>query len=209
MLLSIPVIFILVIFLDLFLAIVTDNEEVIASEWTTILISFGLAAYALRLYFREFIDGVHRMGIRKFIVAAAVGSVLILSLSVLGGLIHAEVAGDLLSQNQESVSTWAATFLAAAFLRYAVCVPIFEETIFRYILQGWLRGKFKKGGAFFAVIISGTLFALVHVATPADLIQYLPVALLLGTIYEKTRCISLTICIHSVYNLIVLVIQSM
>ena len=42
-----------------------------------------------------------------------------------------------------------------------------------------------------------------------DLIQYLPVALLLGTIYEKTRCISLTICIHSVYNLIVLVLQSM
>lgn len=80
MLLSIPVIFIVVIFLDLFLAIVTDNEEVIASEWTTILISFGLAAYALRLYFREFVDSAQRMGRRSFVAEVTLGVFLTLFL---------------------------------------------------------------------------------------------------------------------------------
>ena len=202
MLLSIPVIFIVVIFLDLFLAIVTDNEEVIASEWTTILISFGLAAYALRLYFREFIDSAQRMGRRSFLLTLVIGSLLALYCNVLGGIIRAEVTGELSSHNQDILNATAAALPFLAFIMSVVCAPIVEEVIFRYILQGWLREKIKKGGAFFAVLISGTLFALGHVAAPADLIQYLPLGLLLGVIYEKERCISLTICIHSVINLI-------
>lgn len=95
------------------------------------------------------------------------------------------------------------------FIMGVVCAPIVEEVIFRYILQGWLREKIKKGGAFFAVLISGTLFALGHVAAPVDLLLYLPSGLLWGAIYEKTRCISLTICIHSVINLIAFIAQSM
>ena len=207
MLLSILVIYAVVIFLSLFLDIIT-NTEGYTSEWTMILIDFGLAAYALRLYFREFIDSVHRMGIRKFVVAVVIGSLLALSCNVLGGIIRAGATGELLSQNQEGLNATAAALPFFAFIRSVVCAPIVEEVIFRYILQGWLRKKIKKGGAFFAVIISGTLFALVHVATPADLIQYLPLGLLLGVIYEKERCISLTICIHSVNNLVAFVLQN-
>ena len=209
MLLSIPVIYAVIITLALFLATVTDNAEVIASEWMTILIHFGLAAYALRLYSREFIDSVHRMGRRKFVVAVVIGSLLALSCNVLGSIIRAGVTGELSSHNQDILNATAAALPFLAFITSVVCAPIGEEVIFRYILQGWLREKIKKGGAFFAVLISATLFALGHVATPADLIQYLPVGLLLGIIYEKTRCISLTIGVHSVNNLVAHVLQNM
>ena len=202
MLLSILVIYAVVIFLDLFLAKVTDNEEGIASEWATILISFGLAAYALRLYFREFIDSAQRMGRRSFIVGVALGVFLTLFFDVIGSAIWADITGALIPKNQELLNATAAALPFLAFIKGVVCAPIKEEIIFRYILQGWLRQKIKKGGAFFAVLISGTLFALCHVATPADLLLYLPSGLLWGAIYEKERCISLTICIHSVTNLI-------
>ena len=202
MLLSILVIYAVVIFLDLFLAKVTDNEEGIASEWATILIDFSLAAYALRLYFREFIDSAQRMGRRSFIVGVALGVFLTRFFDVIGGAIWADITGALIPKNQESLNAMAAALPFLSFIMGVVCAPIVEEVVFRYILQGWLREKIKKGGAFFAVLISGTLFALCHVATPADLLLYLPSGLLWGAIYEKERCISLTICIHSVINLI-------
>lgn len=206
MLLSIPVVYIVLILLYLFLYIVTDNEEVIDSEWPTILIYFGLTAYALRLHFREFVDSFQRMGMRKFIVAVVVGILLTFYFDAIGGAIWADVTGELLPQNEEELNAMAASLPVLTFLVVVVCAPIVEEILFRYILQGWLREKIKKGGAVIAVIISGTLFALAHIATPADLLCYLPSGLLWCFIYEKTRCISLTICIHGVTNLIAYVL---
>lgn len=208
MLLSLPVIFVV----EVIFVIILDSsgmEENYISALTTIIFSSVLAAYALRLYFREFIDSVHRMGRRSFLLTLVIGSLLALYCNVLGGIIRAGVTGELSSHNQDILNATAAVLPFLAFIRSVVCAPIVEEVIFRYILQGWLREKIKKGGAFFAVLISATLFALGHVAAPADLIQYLPLGLLLGVIYEKERCISLTICIHSVNNLVAFIAQNM
>ena len=208
MLLSLPVIFVV----EVIFVIILDSsgmEENYISALTTIIFSSVLAAYALRLYFREFVDSAQRMGRRSFLLTLVIGSLLALYCNVLGGIIRAGVTGELSSHNQDILNATAAVLPFLAFIRSVVCAPIVEEVIFRYILQGWLREKIKKGGAFFAVLISATLFALGHVAAPADLIQYLPLGLLLGVIYEKERCISLTICIHSVNNLIAFIAQNM
>ena len=201
MLLSLPVIFVV----EVIFVIILDSsgmEENYVSALSMTLFYSVLAAYALCLYFREFVDSTQRMGRREFLISSAIGSFLMLYLNIVFGAMRADVTGNLISQNEEALNAAAATLPVAAFLVYVVCGPIVEEVIFRYILQGWLRGKIKKGGAFFAVLISGTLFALGHIATPADLIQYLPIGLLLGVIYEKTRCISLVIVVHSVNNLV-------
>ena len=208
MLLSLPVIFVV----EVIFVIILDSsgmEENYISALTTIIFSSVLAAYALRLYFREFVDSAQRMGRRSFLLTLVIGSLLVLYCNVLGGIIRAGVTGELSSHNQDILNATAAVLPFLAFIRSVVCAPIVEEVIFRYILQGWLREKIKKGGAFFAVLISATLFALGHVAAPADLIQYLPLGLLLGVIYEKERCISLTICIHSVNNLVAFIAQNM
>lgn len=208
MLLSLPVIFVV----EVIFVIILDSsgmEENYISALTTIIFSSVLAAYALRLYFREFVDSAQRMGRRSFLLTLVIGSLLALYCNVLGGIIRAGVTGELSSHNQDILNATAAVLPFLAFIRSVVYAPIVEEVIFRYILQGWLREKIKKGGAFFAVLISATLFALGHVAAPADLIQYLPLGLLLGVIYEKERCISLTICIHSVNNLVAFIAQNM
>lgn len=208
MLLSLPVIFVV----EVIFVIILDSsgmEENYISALTTIIFSSVLAAYALRLYFREFVDSAQRMGRRSFLLTLVIGSLLVLYCNVLGGIIRAGVTGELSSHNQDILNATAAVLPFLAFIRSVVYAPIVEEVIFRYILQGWLREKIKKGGAFFAVLISATLFALGHVAAPADLIQYLPLGLLLGVIYEKERCISLTICIHSVNNLVAFIAQNM
>ena len=208
MLLSLPVIFVV----EVIFVIILDSsgmEENYISALTTIIFSSVLAAYALRLYFREFVDSAQRMGRRSFLLTLVIGSLLALYCNVLGGIIRAGVTGELSSHNQDILNATAAVLPFLAFIGSVVCAPIVEETIFRYILQGWLREKIKKGGVFFAVLISATLFALGHVAAPADLIQYLPLGLLLGVIYEKERCISLTICIHSVNNLVAFIAQNM
>lgn len=207
MLLSIPAVFIVVVIFVIILDSPGVEENYVSALSMTLFYSV-LAAYALRLYFQEFIDSVQRMGRREFLISATIGSFLMLYLNVLFGAMRADVTGNLISQNEEALNAAAATLPVTAFLVYVVCGPIVEEIVFRYILQGWLRGKIKNGGAFFAVLIGGTLFALLHVATPADLIQYLPIGLLLGVIYEKTRCISLTISIHSVNNLVAHVLQN-
>lgn len=208
MLLSLPVIFVV----EVIFVIILDSsgmEENYISALTTIIFSSVLAAYALRLYFREFVDSAQRMGRRSFLLTLVIGSLLALYCNVLGGIIRAGVTGELSSHNQDILNATAAVLPFLAFIRSVVYAPIVEEVIFRYILQGWLREKIKKGGVFFAVLISATLFALGHVAAPADLIQYLPLGLLLGVIYEKERCISLTICIHSVNNLVAFIAQNM
>ena len=208
MLLSLPVIFVV----EVIFVIILDSsgmEENYISALTTIIFSSVLAAYALRLYFREFVDSAQRMGRRSFLLTLVIGSLLVLYCNVLGGIIRAGVTGELSSHNQDILNATAAVLPFLAFIRSVVYAPIVEEVIFRYILQGWLREKIKKGGVFFAVLISATLFALGHVAAPADLIQYLPLGLLLGVIYEKERCISLTICIHSVNNLVAFIAQNM
>lgn len=208
MLLSLPVIFAV----EVIFVIILDSsgmEENYVSALSMTLFYSVLAAYALCLYFREFVDSTQRMRRREFLISSAIGSFLMLYLNIVFGAMRADATGNLISQNQEGLNAAAAALPFLAFIRSVVCAPIVEETIFRYILQGWLREKIKKGGAFFAVLISATLFALGHIATPADLIQYLPIGLLLGVIYEKTRCISLTICIHSVNNLIAFIARNM
>lgn len=208
MLLSLPVIFVV----EVIFVIILDSsgmEENYISALTTIIFSSVLAAYALRLYFREFVDSAQRMGRRSFIAEVTLGVFLTLFFDVIGGAIWADITGALIPKNQESLNAMAAALPFLTFIMGVVCAPIVEEVIFRYILQGWLRKKIKKGGAFFAVLISGTLFALCHVAAPADLLLYLPSGLLWGAIYEKERCISLTICIHSVNNLVAFIAQNM
>lgn len=209
MLLCVFVVFLVSTILGVLLNMLTGANEIYTFAWKRLFPSSAMAAYALFLYSRDFIDSAHQMGTRKLITAAAIGGSLMVGLNLLFGLLRAKIGGDLLTQNQEALNAAAATLPIVAFFVSVFCAPIVEETIFRFILQGWLRERIKRGGAPISVIIAGTLFALLHTGTPVDLIQYLPVGLLLGAIYEKTQCISLLICIHSFNNLIAFALQNM
>ena len=92
---------------------------------------------------------------------------------------------------------------AAVIIIHYLAVTIGEEFVYRNLLPGLLSKKFNKVSA---VIISSLLFALIlHINEPilANLAIRLPLGLIFGTIAAKTKSISYTIMLHTMYNLTV------
>jgi membrane protease YdiL (CAAX protease family) len=82
--------------------------------------------------------------------------------------------------------------LAAA----AVCAPIFEELLFRVILLNWLKSKV---GSTHAIGVSSLAFALVH--GPLDGAALLPLAMLLGILYDRRQQYLSVVVAHAFFNL--------
>lgn len=87
-----------------------------------------------------------------------------------------------------------------------VFVSIGEEYIYRHLLINLLAQKFN---IVLSVVISSFVFAFIlHNNEPfiANLCVRLPLALILSSIYVKTESLSLSVVVHTIYNLIVMII---
>lgn len=84
----------------------------------------------------------------------------------------------------------------------AVAAPIGEEVFFRGFLYNALKFRFNVP---VAIIVSGLLFALVHIS-PLALIVIFPMGMLLAYVYEKTQSLWVTILIHIVNNGVALIL---
>ena len=113
MLLCVSVVFLVSTIIGVFLNMLTGANEIYTFAWKRLFPSSAMAAYALFLYSRDFIDSAHQMGTRKLITAAAIGGSLMVGLNLLFGLLRARIGGDLLTQNQESLNATAATLPVA------------------------------------------------------------------------------------------------
>jgi membrane protease YdiL (CAAX protease family) len=78
-----------------------------------------------------------------------------------------------------------------------IAAPVLEELIFRGII---LDGLLKKYSSLKSILISSLLFGLIHLNT-SQLVVGLIMGIFTGWIYYKTRMLTLSILIHSVYNL--------
>ena len=88
-------------------------------------------------------------------------------------------------------------FLIVALLVTTIVAPIFEETVFRGFLFGWLRGHI---GWIPAAIVSGLVFSAFHV----ELALILPLWLLgivLALVYEKSKSLFPGMLIHGLFNI--------
>lgn len=81
------------------------------------------------------------------------------------------------------------------FVYLVVVVPLFEELVFRGLIQGGLR---RRASAVEAILISSILFVIVHPASFWPSIFIL--ALLFGWVYEKARTIWAPIVVHAMHN---------
>lgn len=84
---------------------------------------------------------------------------------------------------------------AALALYLVVVVPLFEELVFRGLIQGGLR---RRASAVEAIVISSVLFTLVHPAPFWPSIAIL--GLLFGWIYEKSRTVWASTLVHALHN---------
>lgn len=86
--------------------------------------------------------------------------------------------------------------LAWVLLAAVVLAPLVEELLFRVILLGWLKTKTTSAHA---IGISSVAFALTH--GPLDGVALLPLALLLGFLYDRRQRFLSVVVAHAFFNL--------
>ena len=86
--------------------------------------------------------------------------------------------------------------LAWVLVAAVICAPLLEELLFRVILLGWLKTK---TSSTHAIGISSIAFAMVH--GPLDGAALLPLALLLGSLYDRRRSYLSVVIAHAFFNL--------
>ncbi|MBC7816342.1 MAG: CPBP family intramembrane metalloprotease [Planctomycetaceae bacterium] len=86
--------------------------------------------------------------------------------------------------------------LAWVLVAAVICAPLLEELLFRVILLGWLKTK---TSSTHAVGISSIAFAMVH--GPLDGAALMPLALLLGSLYDRRHSFLSVVVAHAFFNL--------
>lgn len=86
--------------------------------------------------------------------------------------------------------------LAWVVVAAVICAPLLEELLFRVILLGWLKTK---TSSTHAIGISSLAFAMVH--GPLDGAALLPLALLLGSLYDRRHSYLSVVVAHAFFNL--------
>ena len=80
------------------------------------------------------------------------------------------------------------------FITFAICAPIFEEAAFRTTIYRFFKNDK------IAYIVSCVGFAWMHTGPNPILIVYLPMSIVLTSIYHRRRVLGESILVHGVFN---------
>ena len=108
---------------------------------------------------------------------------------------------ELLRFLQENKSPTEVMWVAAAAV---VTAPLLEELVYRVILQGSLRAKVSRN---LAIIISAVIFAVAH-GWP-NMLGLLPLALILGYLYDRTNNYLTVVTTHAAFNMSMLLMSTL
>ncbi len=128
-------------------------------------------------------------GVKGFLLALAPTGILMLA-----------IKGFRNEQNQNALLTLlfsrpGPAMVAAICIMAVVLAPLFEEMMFRVILQGWLMTRLKSNAA---IPITAVIFAAIHGIT--DGIALLPLAFVLGFVFHRRHSYVSVIVIHGLFN---------
>lgn len=91
-----------------------------------------------------------------------------------------------------------AAWLVLLVLVTVVLVPVAEEILFRGLLQTMVRRYLRNAWA--AVLLTSTIFALMHVATPHHIPALFALSVVIGYSYERSGRLLSPILIHAFFN---------
>lgn len=148
--------------------------------------------------------------------ALIVSICIVMSVMVIASLIGAmlgypapELGHELLQTLRDSDSVQATVLLAVAIV---VLAPLFEELIFRGLLQSVLLAMLGKSHRWLVVLIAATLFTLTHIGpatfdasqtggvSPHALPALCVLGVILGYLYERTGSLWPSIVVHAGFN---------
>jgi len=130
-----------------------------------------------------------RDGVNGFLLALAPMSILMLATARLRNRETQNPLLTLLSDSPDPLT------VATIWIAAVVIAPLFEEMLFRVILQGWLSTKV---AASEAIAITAVAFAAIHGVT--DGLALIPLALILGYVFHRRHSYVSVLVIHGLFN---------
>lgn len=181
---------------NLFLTLIQFGQ-VFVTAIAYIILDFESYKKNLKDFFKNFgtrfIDIVVGFGLVWFVMY--ISQIILTSLGVTGT-----------SENELTIrSMFNTNYLNLALLFLILCVltPIVEETLFRKVIYNLIQ---KKSNNFWAILLSGVIFGLMHVITYGDFIQAIPYVAMgtaLGYVYYMAKKnIFVTMSVHFINNFI-------
>ena len=176
----------------------------------TLLVAIALFIINRKNYKDDFLS--FKKSPKTYFGHIATGFVLVYIAAITANVIMISLGVTETSQNEMAIQSmftrdWLS--LLTLFLTLVIFTPIVEETVFRKSLYNLVRPKLGDIGA---ILISGLIFAFLHVASWGDFIQIIPYAfmgLAFSAIYfYSNRNIYVVIVIHALNNLIPYLIYS-
>lgn len=161
------------------------------------------AAAAFFLYRDEFVDGLQKNKKKVFLKQLCICTLLSVLSNVVSFILRVKLlGGSTTTANEASIEATISQIPILAFLTTVVFAPIVEETVFRRILQTWIKSETKWHSSAVAILLSSAVFGLLHSGFSMEVIPYFLDGLMLGIIYEKTDNYALIIGTHMLHNLI-------
>ena len=171
---------------------------------STILIAFVLFFVNKTNFYNNFIS--FKNNPKKYFGYVIAGFALVYAAMIFANIILDLLGITVTSQNEQTIQslfTKNTLNIIMLFLLLTVFTPIVEETVFRKSIYGFIRPLIGDIGA---IIISGLIFAVMHVISYGDYIQIIPYAFMglsFSYIYFlSNRNIYVVIIIHFLNNLI-------
>ncbi|MCF7923524.1 MAG: CPBP family intramembrane metalloprotease [Candidatus Izimaplasma sp.] len=177
---------------------------------STIVVALLLFVVNKKNFYNNFI--AFRNNPKKYFGYIIAGFVLVYASMIFANIILEYLGVSDTSQNEQTIQslfTKNTLNIVMLFLLLTVFTPIVEETVFRKSIYGFIRPLIGDIGA---IILSGLIFALMHVISYGDYIQIIPYAFMglsFSYIYFLSgRNIYVVIAIHFLNNLIPFLIYS-
>lgn len=147
--------------------------------------------------------GWRRPDLRWLLCGVPLGLVALRVQGALGVVSEALFPGTPQNQCREIRSSFGA-LLPLAVVAVSVVAPVFEETIFRGFVFGWLRGRLSVG---LAIAASAVIFSAAHFAylQPTIFLPILGTGVILAAVYQLSRSIWTGVVIHGTVNTVALI----
>lgn len=159
------------------------------------------------LYRKELKKDIKELNIKK-IVAYIPIYIFGLILMVLSNYVVSKITGNTLSQNEINVRETIKIMPLYMCFSSVIMAPFIEEITFRKTFRNIISN------GYLFIIVSGFIFGLIHISNVGNtleeflmIIPYILMGISLSYIYYKSDNIFTTIIIHSIHNLILLLIQ--
>ncbi|SES24055.1 hypothetical protein SAMN04487944_12631 [Gracilibacillus ureilyticus] len=185
-------------------AMLDMDPLILTVSWSilTFVAALVVSCYLLRDEIRSFFQSDDKQ-IGQIILWSVLGFILVIIAQSVAGLIERYVFGITTSSENTQILMEVARQLPIFIIIISILGPILEELVFRKAIFGTLN---KRLNFFIAAVISGFLFAILHMDFD-HLLTYILAGMVFAFVYVETNRIIVPIIVHMSMNTMAVIMQ--